>query len=121
MIQNREVYIWAKVITYLVILVNLTSIAWFRSTNPVKTVLQEIHKYYKYFSCKICDILYLILHISCKSCTKNEAFLARYKKPCKNLTRQNYLAKYSCKILQVLQEKFLQDLDTSCKMVFTGK
>ena len=36
---------------------------------------------------------------SCKSCTKNEAFLARYKMSCKNLARK------FCKII------FLQDLD----------
>ena len=36
---------------------------------------------------------------SCKSCTKNEAFLARYQKSCKNLARQ------SCNII------FLQDFD----------
>ena len=52
---------------------------------------------------------------SCKSCTKNEAFLARYEKSCKNLARkfckiiflqdfdhilqQNYFTIFSCKIL----------------------
>ena len=35
---------------------------------------------------------------SCKSCTKHEVFLARYKKSCKNLARNN------CKVV------FLQDL-----------
>ena len=82
---------------------------------PVKTVLQEICKSCKYFSCKACKILHIILHKSCKSCSKNEAFLARYEKSCKNLAtknckiiflqdlikilQENYLAKFSCKIL----------------------
>ena len=101
---------------------------------------------------------------SCKSCTKNEAFPARYEKSCKNLARKickiiflqdlikilqkPYLANFSCKvlarfftsckkslflvqdlqdmckisrkILQASQEKYLQDLHISCKMVFTG-
>ena len=41
---------------------------------PVKTVLQEISK-----SCKKYANLARFCTKSCKSCTKNEAFLARYE------------------------------------------
>ena len=41
---------------------------------------------------------------SCKCCTKNEAFLARYEKVCKNLARK------ICKI-----NFLLQDLQDTCK------
>ena len=57
---------------------------------PVKTALQEIH-------------------ISCKSCNKNEAFLARYFlqdiKYLARIMQENYLANISCKIFYILQEK----------------
>ena len=55
------------------------------------------------------------MHISCKSCTKNEAFLARYEKSCKNLARK------ICKIIflqdfdQILQENYLTIF--SCKIL----
>ena len=128
-------------------------------------------------SCKTCKILLYILHISCKFCTINEAFLARYEKFCQNLKRKNckiisckiwsksckksflqdsckifhilqeklpfrcktlqdsckifhisqeklhfwcMTCKILCKILQVLQEKYFQDINISCKTVFTG-
>ena len=49
------------------------------------------------------------MHKSCKSCTKNEAFLARYKKSLKNLARQ-----FSCKIViksckKIILQFFLED------------
>ena len=95
-----------------------------REPNPVITILQEISKPCKYFSRK--------------SCTKNEAFLARYEKSCKNLARkicrisflqnfhqilqENYLTTFSCKFLArflYLARKasiLVQDLQDMCKM-----
>ena len=75
--------------------------------SPVKTILQEISKSCKYFLARFSRSC----SKSCKSCTRNEAFLVRYK----NLARK--IARYfSCKILiksckkiilQVLLERFL--------------
>ena len=55
----------------------------------VKAILQEICKSCKYFSCNTCKISHY--RSCCKSCTKNEAFLVRYK----NLARilQDKIAK----------------------------
>ena len=86
------------------------SFYWF----PVKMVLQEISKFCKYFSCKTCKILHSILHISCKCCTKNEAFLARYKKSCKNLARKNCKIIFLQDIIKILQDNYLAKF--SCKI-----
>ena len=82
---------------------------------PVKTVLQEICKSCKYFSCKTCKILHYILHISCNSCTKNEAFLARYKTFCKNLARKNCKIVFLQDLIKILQENYLANF--SCKIL----
>ena len=48
--------------------------------------------------------------ISCKSCTKNKAFLARYKVSCKDLARKNRKIIFLQDLIKILQEKvtFLQ-------------
>ena len=82
---------------------------------PSKTVLQETCKSCKLFSCKTCKILHWILHVSCKSCTKNEAFLERWKKSCKILARKNCKIIFLQDLIKILQENYLADF--SCKIL----
>ena len=84
--------------------------------SPVKTVLQEICKFCKYISRKI-------FIISCKRCTKNEAFLARNIKSCNNFAQDNFLVRFWLNLVRGLARKlsckfFLQDHFISCKKSF---
>ena len=72
--------------------------------GPVKTVLQEICKSCKFFLARFC-----------KSCTKNEAFLARYKRSCKNLARKNCKIVFLQDLIKLLQENYL--VKFSCKIL----
>ena len=63
------------------------------------------------------DLAVKIVHVSCKSYTKNEVFLAKYKTSCKIFTRtkcNNFLAKFD----QILQENYLTF--SSCKNMARG-
>ena len=55
------------------------------------------------------------MHISCKSCTKNEAFLAKHKKSCKNLARKICKIIFLQELDQILQENYLTTF--SCKIL----
>ena len=50
-----------------------------------------------------------------KSCTKNEAFLARYKKSCKKLARKYCKMNFLQDLIKVLQENYLRIF--SCKIL----
>ena len=102
---------------------------------PVKPSCKKYPNIASIFPCK-----------SCKPCTKNEAFLARYEESCKKNLQDNFLARFwsnlqenyltvflarkASFLVQDLQDfmqdlanlarKYLQDLDISCKTVFTG-
>ena len=52
---------------------------------------------------------------SCKSSTNNEAFLARYKKTCKNLIRKNFKIIFLQDFDHILQRNYVFPQD-SCKL-----
>ena len=87
------------------------------AAHPVKTVLQEIRKSCKYFSCKTYKILQEILYRSCKSCTTNEVFLQDVKNLAKIFERKEFKIIFFQDLIKTLQI-FHARVFISCKKSF---